>query len=119
MGDTGGASSVTLSTAQLPAHNHGLNNHTHSFRGTTSNVNLSHSHSLPDYAGGSQAQNAGIPTGNAQQATNYNTGSALGNHNHTVSGTTGGNSGTTTNAGSGNSHENRPPFYALCYIMKT
>ena len=23
------------------------------------------------------------------------------------------------NAGSGNAHENRPPYYALCYIMKT
>ena len=26
---------------------------------------------------------------------------------------------TTGSAGSGQSHENRPPFYALCYIMKT
>ena len=23
------------------------------------------------------------------------------------------------NAGSGSAHENRPPYYALCYIMKT
>ena len=32
--------------------------------------------------------------------------------NHDVTGTSG-------SAGSGNSHENRPPYYALCYIMKT
>ena len=33
-------------------------------------------------------------------------------HSHPVSGSTGSN-------GSGNSHENRPPYYALCWIMKT
>lgn len=27
-------------------------------------------------------------------------------------------SATTENAGGGKSHENRPPYYALCYIMK-
>ena len=46
-----------------------------------------------------------------------------------ISGTTGGSSpstnsqtvsisGNTGNKGGGNSHENRPPYYALCYIMK-
>ena len=29
------------------------------------------------------------------------------------------NVGRTSNTGSGSSHENRPPYYALCYIMKT
>ena len=27
--------------------------------------------------------------------------------------------GTSDAAGSGQSHENRPPYYALCYVMKT
>ena len=36
---------------------------------------------------------------------------AGGAHTHTVSGTVG-------NTGSGQAHENRPPYYALCYIMK-
>ena len=44
-------------------------------------------------------------------------------HSHNVNGNTGGSapgiSGSTGSAGSGNSHENRPPYYALCYIMKT
>ena len=39
--------------------------------------------------------------------------------NLTVSGTTGNAAPTTANTGSGNAHENRPPFYALCYIMKS
>ena len=30
-----------------------------------------------------------------------------------------GSSSTTANLGSGVAHENRPPYYALCYIMKT
>ena len=29
------------------------------------------------------------------------------------------NSEDTGSTGGGQSHENRPPFYALCYIMKT
>ena len=36
---------------------------------------------------------------------------AGGAHTHTVSGTVG-------STGSGTAHENRPPYYALCYIMK-
>jgi hypothetical protein len=31
----------------------------------------------------------------------------------------GNRTGTTNSAGSGQSHENRPPYYALCYVMKT
>ena len=120
--NTGGAASVTLSTAQLPSHNHGLNNHTHSFSATTSNVNLSHNHSYssanhPTSSGPEQNQGGG-----PEDRTTFNvgktTGNALGNHSHTVSGTTGGNNGTTANAGSGNSHENRQPYYALMFIMK-
>ena len=37
-----------------------------------------------------------------------------GSHDHTFSGT-----GTSTQAGGGAAHENRPPYYALCYIMKS
>jgi microcystin-dependent protein len=28
-------------------------------------------------------------------------------------------SGTTGSTGGGGAHENRPPYYALCYIMKS
>lgn len=45
---TGGASTVALSTANLPAHAHGLNNHTHSFSGSnTTSSNGAHTHSVP------------------------------------------------------------------------
>lgn len=45
---TGGASTVALSTANLPSHAHGLNNHTHSLSMSgTSGSNGAHTHSVP------------------------------------------------------------------------
>lgn len=99
VGATGGADSVTLSTSQIPSH-------THTFSGTTSTIG-DHTHSLPDGFGqdGYPAIEAAGPTG-----ANLSTGPA-GAHSHTFS-------GTTAATGSGSSHENRPPYYALAYIMK-
>jgi len=101
VGATGGADTVTLSTSQIPSH-------THTFSATTStNGAHTHTYQLPDL----------IPNGerdNNQQfgdTTSSATTSSAGDHNHTVS-------GTTAAAGSGGSHENRPPYYALPYIMK-
>ena len=94
-GDTGGADSVTLTEAQMPQHNHGIND-------------PGHKHTTDDYVGRSgyaEPRNFGVGTdGNANSSGDTNTK------------TTG---ITIQNAGSGNSHENRPPYYALCYIMKT
>jgi len=98
--DTGGADSVTLTASQMPAH-------IHSFSGTT-NTTGAHTHSYTrSYISGS-ATGGSLSRHSLQTA---NTSSA-GNHSHTVSGNTG-------NAGSNGSHENRPPYYALAYIMKT
>ena len=94
-GDTGGADSVTLTEAQMPQHNHGIND-------------PGHFHTTNDYVGRSgyaEPRNLGVGSdGNANSSGDTNTK------------TTG---ITIQNAGSGNSHENRPPYYALCYIMKT
>jgi len=51
-------------------------------------------------------------TGNHSHSLGGNSGGNSANHTHSVSGNTG-NSGNTA------AHENRPPYYALCYIMKT
>ncbi len=94
VGDTGGAESVTLSAAEMPSHLHGV-----SLSGGT------HSHtSLATGAGGSGAfYNAG-PGGSANNvSTSLATVSLSGNTGYT---------------GSGAAHENRPPYYALCYIMR-
>ena len=102
--DTGGAESVTLSTSQIPSHSH-------SFSGSGSS---SHSHSFTvnnEYSQLFHPKQSMIARGENKSGTeSYGTSSA------TVSLSI---SGTTSSAGSGGSHENRPPYYALCYIMKS
>ena len=104
---TGGASSVTLATSQIPAHNHSAS----SSSSTTIN-DSGHSHSIsalrPSESGNTISTSAG---GAAVTAS-------------TNSATTGITASTSTstsigNTGGGGSHENRPPYYALAYIMKT
>ena len=100
--NTGGNSSVTLSESQLPSHNHSA----------TSSVNdPGHHHEYIDQyvvidagyrpwpANNNDCQQRNIDTTNATTGI-------------TVSTTIG-------NTGSGSAIENRPPYYALCYIMKT
>ena len=76
---TGGASSVTLTVAQIPAHTH-----TYEDKYVALNANRLDI----DYNSNTYDQD-GVRTG------------------------------TTSSTGGGGSHENRPPYYALCYVMKT
>ena len=103
--------------ATLVSHSHTINNHTHSFSGSGSNT---HSHGIPKGRGGSQANISNyIPTPRVEQiespiSTNQATISI------SISGTTGNPSDTGTNTqGSSATNANLPPYYALCYIMKT
>ena len=99
-GDTGGADDVTLSEAQMPAH-------THTVSGTT-NTTGAHTHTYQWYnPGGSASPSTPNFSGNLGT---LNTSSA-GDHSHTVT-------GTAASTGGGTAHENRPPYYALAYIMK-
>ena len=79
VGDTGGAETVTLTTAQIPSHKH--------------DTNIDGQHVIPGGGGSS------YPYGGA--------------------GTYASRLFSMDNTGGGGAHENRPPFYALCYIMKT
>ena len=102
---TGGSATVSLSTANLPSHNHsvslttGSDSHTHSYN----------SANHPTSGGPEQNQSGG-----PEDRTTFNVGKTTGSdsHTHSVSGNTG-------STGSGSAHENRPPYYALCYIMKS
>jgi microcystin-dependent protein len=119
--------------------------HTHTFSGTTSGQSATHTHSVSDpghahsYNQPVQSNAANPPGASGSQASATTTGTAvtgitLGNasadHTHTYSGTTSAVSGdhthtvsvsgTTGNGtGGGLAHENRPPYLALAYIMKT
>lgn len=112
VGATGGAATITLSTSDIPSH-------THTFSATTS-TDGSHDHdmSFAAYAEGSggttDLTGFVLPYSDnfTQNVTNTTAIQGAGSHSHTVS-------GTTAAAGSGGAHENRPPYYALCYIMKS
>ena len=124
-GDTGGAASVTLDATQMPIHTHGLSGtiNTSTSGGHTHTINdTGHTHqggTLRSDLSGSQGPASGsVAWGVAlNSATTGVTINPVADHVHTVSltGSTlsaGGSSGTTQG------HENRPPYYALCYIQK-
>lgn len=128
VGDTGGAATITLSVSNLPSHNHGGTtggggvDHSHTYSGTTAGAG-GHAHNF--YSGMFGGNNTAFPNdepGTGTQAYTYVT-SAVGDHTHTFSGTT---SGASTFShthsipaeGGGAAFENRPPYYALAYIMK-
>ena len=83
-GRTGGATSVALTTAQMPAH-------THSVSGRSSGYTARHN------------DDAEVIT---YMDKNWGSSSNLKKINDTSS------------VGSGQAHENRPPYYALCFIMR-
>ena len=137
VGDTGGANNVTLGTVDIPAHSHTTDNHSHSFdagnhtHSFSGSGSSSHNHSFNwQYSAPPFHSNASLPTRDQYKAGNgvgsSNTSNATvslsvsGNTgNAAVSGNTGNANPSTNNTGGGQAHENRPPYYALCYIMKT
>ena len=115
-GATGGAASVTLSTSQLPAHTHGdgsLSASNTSLTGSITGISESFagfggsaSGVFSKVGGYNLGGTPGSPDANNTGGVNFN-----GGHSHDVTGSTG-------STGSGSSHENRPPYYALTYIIK-
>ena len=79
----------------------------------TSNAGA-HSHNFTTSPAGTHNHNFNTNTGNSGNHTHPLSGTAnsAGAHTHTFSATSG-------STGSGTAHENRPPYYALAYIMKT
>lgn len=122
VGAIGGSASVTLTESQIPTHTHTITAtsgaagaHTH----TVTDPGHTHTYAAP--SGSAYEYGTGL-TGSSGIATSSttNTGSATtgismtsaADHTHTITATAG-------NAGSGSSHENRPPYFALAYIMKS
>lgn len=121
IGTTGGANTVVLAESNIPSHNHtfsgsgsassaGAHNHTLS--------DPSHTHTLIKY---NSETNGESNIGGSGNAGTYSTGSAttgitiagVGDHSHSIT-----VSGVVGSTGGGVAHENRPPYYALAFIIK-
>ena len=142
VGNTGGSDSVTLTTEQIPSHTHehnlsaasgGAHSHSHSFSISLSNLSCSsagkHTHNIA--MGINDSMYGDYPQLATTISSTGVTTTSSGSHTHTISGSgtlsgsisSGGAhahsiSGSISNTGGGQSHENRPPYYALCFIMK-
>jgi len=134
VGDTGGADSVQLTENEMPSHDHSASTSgSHNHNGSTSTANLSGSfeivqrrtsNGLFDVArnesgvfsfGGItdlSADGADSESDTGCRIINFNA-----DHNHSIS-SDGNHTHSISNTGGDQSHENRPPYYALAYIMK-
>lgn len=103
-GATGGAETVTLTTAQIPGHTHG------SAGGHTHDTIADHTHNTP-------MSNVTAASGTAVTAKGGGTGAGMvsqgsGGHTHSSDG-----SHTHSSVGGGGSHENMPPYLTIYYII--
>lgn len=105
VGNTGGVDNVTLTIAQMPSHNHSAwtdsqGDHYHASMGENDPNSPFGIYAWGSYCG----SRGGIDWDNNLHKTSTN-----GAHAHNVG---------IANAGNSQAHENRPPYYALYYIMK-
>ena len=100
VGDTGGADDHALTVGEMPAHDHDTETageHTHRILTEQSDNRTTNIPNIGDTGGTYQQEgDSGVPVTEPD-----------GDHTHNV-----------TETGGGNAHENRPPYYALAYIMK-
>ena len=113
--NTGGNANITLSTSNLPSHTHGdgtLSASNQSITGTVTKISECY-----NVAGGATGVFTRYNTGNSPVTGSSSNSPTAGfsmdaSHSHDVTGNTG-------SAGSGSSFDNRPPYYAVTFIIKT
>jgi microcystin-dependent protein len=125
---TTGAHTHNGSTSNTGAHTHNLffSGAFTDFPAPPQTSNLRSPASFPTSSAGAHSHNFTTASSGSHSHTLSGTADSAGNHSHTLSGTadsagahTHTFSATSGSTGSGTAHENRPPYYALAYIMKT
>ena len=136
----------THSFSGSDSHSHTINNHTHSFSGSSSHSHgindPGHKHTINHNLGNIISSGGAFgmkDSGTADRMNTATTGISVNSQNVTISGNTGnpsnrgtnsqtvsisGNTGNPSNTGTNSqgssaTNKNLPPYYALCYIMKT
>jgi microcystin-dependent protein len=121
-----GAHTHTGSTSNTGAHTHTLT--LNQVLGNVSQIALGQFNSVAQNfttsSSGAHSHNFTTNSDGAHSHTLSGTADSAGAHSHTLSGTAASagdhtHAFTTASTGGGGAHENRPPFYALAYIMKT
>lgn len=111
-GNTGGDASVSLEVANLPSHNH-------TFLGGYALSAGSHKHGIYANVAGTAGAGAALVSGSYETRQIESTSRSIlpdvletaDAHSHNVA-------GSISNTGSGTAHDNMPPYYALCFIVK-
>ncbi|MDN7881246.1 hypothetical protein [Burkholderia aenigmatica] len=130
VGATGGTTTATLTTANLPSHNHGVTDtgHTHGISQTPHSHGINdpghnHTTTIDVWSGGGSSTGYLGPGGGGHSVFSWlSSASATGISiqaqyaNVSVNASTTGIS--TQNTGSGTAFSTLPPYYALCYIMR-
>lgn len=124
---TGGASTVTLTASQIPAHTHTGPSHTHSTPNHTHSVNIvnagAHRHTVPRWKQAIANSDGTRYLAQGTESDGYQT-SVSGDHTHSATvpysggGTTGAaGTGNTGSTGGSGAHSNLQP-YITCYMWK-
>jgi microcystin-dependent protein len=107
----GGSNQVALTVNEMPSHSHTIVDpgHAHTFRMGRETFSGANQYGLASMNSSDLVVNPNTSNGDTAPGIKYQPGSAVMNN----------TTGISINAtGNGQPHENRPPYFALCYIMK-